>query len=70
MAAHCDSYWPCDSRTMRTARSMTPEENFGDFLAAPFSSEGASSLPGAIQFRDAETLSGAGVRRGQPAALT
>jgi len=31
------------SKTMRTARSMTSGENFGDFLImAPFSIEGAS----------------------------
>ena len=49
MAAHCDSYSPCESRTMRTERSTTSGENFGDFLIAPFSSEGASTIPGAIQ---------------------
>ncbi|MEJ8852682.1 hypothetical protein, partial [Variovorax rhizosphaerae] len=36
--------------TMRTARSMTSGENFGDFLIlAPFSIEGASSKSGAVQ---------------------
>ncbi|MEJ8859814.1 hypothetical protein WKW79_35045, partial [Variovorax robiniae] len=36
--------------TMRTARSMTSGENFGDFLIlAPFSIEGASSKAGAVQ---------------------
>jgi hypothetical protein len=35
---------------MRTARSITSGENFGDFLMlAPFSSEGASSKCGAVQ---------------------
>ncbi|MGJ7511171.1 HAMP domain-containing protein [Variovorax sp. GT1P44] len=35
---------------MRTARSMTSGENFGDFLIlAPFSIEGASSKSGAVQ---------------------
>jgi hypothetical protein len=34
---------------MRTARSRISGENFGDFLIlAPFSSEGASSKPGAV----------------------
>ena len=33
---------------MRTARSITSGENFGDFLIAPFSIEGASSISGAI----------------------
>ncbi|MGJ7506648.1 hypothetical protein ACSFBL_04305, partial [Variovorax sp. GT1P44] len=38
------------SKTMRTARSMTSGENFGDFLIlAPFSIEGASSKSGAVQ---------------------
>jgi hypothetical protein len=36
---------------MRTARSITSGENFGDFLMlAPFSIEGASSNPGAVQY--------------------
>ena len=48
-AAHCDGCsWRCSS-TMRTARSRTSDENFGDFLMAPFSSVGASSKPGAVQ---------------------
>jgi hypothetical protein len=35
---------------MRTARSITSGENFGDFLMlAPFSIEGASSRSGAVQ---------------------
>ena len=35
---------------MRTARSRISGENFGDFLIlAPFSSEGASAKPGAVQ---------------------
>jgi hypothetical protein len=35
---------------MRTARSITSGENFGDFLIlAPFSIEGASSKGGAVQ---------------------
>jgi hypothetical protein len=35
---------------MRTARSITSGENFGDFLIrAPFSIEGASSNSGAVQ---------------------
>jgi hypothetical protein len=35
---------------MRTARSITSGENFGDFLImAPFSIEGASSKAGAVQ---------------------
>jgi len=34
---------------MRTERSTTSGENFGDFLIAPFSNEAASSKPGAIQ---------------------
>jgi hypothetical protein len=38
------------SKTMRTARSWTSGENFGDFLMwAPFSIEGASSKFGAVQ---------------------
>jgi len=37
------------SKTMRTARSITSGENFGDFLIlAPFSREGASSKSGAV----------------------
>jgi hypothetical protein len=37
---------------MRTARSITSGENFGDFLmVAPFSIEGASSKDGAVQKR-------------------
>jgi hypothetical protein len=36
---------------MRTARSITSGENFGDFLIlAPFSIEGASSKSGAVQY--------------------
>ena len=36
---------------MRTARSATSGENFGDFLIlAPFSIEGASSKSGAVQY--------------------
>jgi hypothetical protein len=47
---------------MRTARSITSGENFGDFLMlAPFSIEGASSNPGAVQFA---TLTQRCVRRG------
>ena len=39
---------------MRTARSRISGENFGDFLIlAPFSSEGASAKPGAVQRLDA-----------------
>jgi hypothetical protein len=34
---------------MRTARSRTSGENFGDFFMAPFSSVGASAKPGALQ---------------------
>jgi hypothetical protein len=38
IAAHCDGYWSLASKTMRTARSMTSGEYFGDFLIlAPFS---------------------------------
>src|SRR4030095_7024662 len=38
IAAHCDGYWSLASKTMRTARSITSGENFGDFLMlAPFS---------------------------------
>jgi transposase len=37
---------------MRTARSITSGENFGDFrILAPFSIEGASSKAGAVQPR-------------------
>src|SRR3954469_13990386 len=32
IAAHCDGYWSLASKTMRTARSVTSGENFGDFL--------------------------------------
>jgi hypothetical protein len=47
---------------MRTARSITSGENFGDFLmTAPFSIEGASSKSGAVQF----TLHAAAVSHGQ-----
>ncbi|MCZ8177015.1 MAG: hypothetical protein O9343_17715, partial [Burkholderiaceae bacterium] len=47
---HCDGYWSLASNTMRTARSITSGENFGDFLIlAPFSIEGASSKSGAVQ---------------------
>src|SRR5438552_11948561 len=50
IAAHCDGYWSLPSKTMRTARSCTSGENFGDFLMlAPFSIEGASSKSGAVQ---------------------
>jgi hypothetical protein len=43
---------------MRTARSITSGENFGDFLMlAPFSIEGASSKTGAVQ--DSKTAEGA-----------
>jgi hypothetical protein len=36
---------------MRTARSITSGENFGDFLMmAPFSIEGASSKTGAVHY--------------------
>ncbi|WP_207205530.1 hypothetical protein, partial [Xanthomonas citri] len=35
-------------KTMRTERSTTSGENFGDFLIAPFSNEGASSKTGAV----------------------
>ena len=39
---------------MRTARSRISGENFGDFLIlAPFSSEGASAKPGAVQIGSA-----------------
>src|SRR5438552_15148628 len=49
IAAHCDGYWSLASKTMRTARSCTSGENFGDFLIlAPFPIEGASSIPGAV----------------------
>src|SRR4051812_45691103 len=49
IAAHCDGYWSLASKTMRTARSTTSGENFGDFLmSAPFSIEGASSKSGAV----------------------
>ena len=49
IAAHCDAYWSLASKTMRTARSITSGENFGDFLImAPFSIEGASSKSGAV----------------------
>jgi DNA replication protein DnaC len=42
---------------MRTARSMTSGENFGDFLiVAPFSIEGASSKSGAVQAEGHEWL--------------
>lgn len=34
---------------MRTARSCTSGENFGDFFMAPFSLVGASAKPGAVQ---------------------
>jgi len=37
IAAHCDGYSPRCSCTMRTARSRSSGENFGDFLMAPFS---------------------------------
>ena len=38
---------------MRTARSRISGENFGDFLIlAPFSSEGASAKPGAVQIHE------------------
>jgi hypothetical protein len=50
IAAHCDAYWSLASRTMRTARSITSGENFGDFrILAPLSIEGASSRAGAVQ---------------------
>src|SRR5438552_18973292 len=50
IAAHCDGYWSLTSQTMRTARSCTSGANFGDFLiSAPYSIEGASSKPGAVQ---------------------
>ncbi len=42
---------------MRTERSTTSGENFGDFLIAPFSSEGASSIPGAIHLQRRFTVS-------------
>ncbi len=49
IAAHYDGCWSLASKTMRTARSCTSGENFGDFLImAPFSIEGASSIPGAV----------------------
>jgi hypothetical protein len=49
IAAHCDGYWSLASNTIRTARSITSGENFGDFLImAPFSIEGASSNCGAV----------------------
>ena len=52
IAADCDGYWSLASKTMRTARSITSGENFGDFLImAPFSIDGASSKCGAVQFR-------------------
>jgi hypothetical protein len=42
---------------MRTARSWTSGENFGDFLMlAPFSIEGASSKTGAVQRRSFDLL--------------
>jgi hypothetical protein len=51
IAAHCDEYWSLASKTMRTARSITSGEYFGDFLMlAPFSIEGASSKAGAVHF--------------------
>ena len=51
MAAHCDGYCSLASNTMRTARSWTSGEYFGDFLMlAPFSIEGASSNSGAVQY--------------------
>jgi hypothetical protein len=41
---------------MRTARSTTSGENFGDFLMmAPFSIEGASSKAGAVQPADVQS---------------
>jgi hypothetical protein len=44
---------------MRTARSTTSGENFGDFLMmAPFSNEGASSIPGAVHFVTLGLLAG------------
>jgi hypothetical protein len=36
---------------MRTARSRTSGENFGDFLMAPFSRVGASSKPRAVHLQ-------------------
>ena len=49
IAAHCDGYWSLASTPMRTARSKTSGENFGDFLImAPFSIDGASSKSGAV----------------------
>jgi hypothetical protein len=45
---------------MRTARSRTSGENFGDFFMAPFSRVGASSKPGAIQYA-AHVAAGHGV---------
>lgn len=53
IAAHCYGYWSLASKTMRTARSWTSGENFGDFLMlAPFSIEGASSNAGRFRQGD------------------
>jgi hypothetical protein len=42
---------------MRTARSITSGENFGDFLMLdPFSIEGASSKSGAVHFLIVDAL--------------
>jgi hypothetical protein len=47
IAAHCDAYWSLASRTMRTARSITSGENFGDFhFLAPFLIEEPPREPG------------------------
>src|SRR5690606_28278484 len=57
IAAHCDGYWSFASKTMRTARSMTSGDNFGDFLIlAPFSIEEASLNPGAVHVRRAPQI--------------
>jgi hypothetical protein len=39
MAAHCDGYWSLASNTMRTARSTTSGETFGNFLIMAPSSQ-------------------------------
>jgi len=49
VGARCDGSSARCSCTMRTARSRTSGENFGDFFMAPFSSVEASAKPGALQ---------------------
>ncbi len=61
------AYWSLASKTMRTARSITSGENFGDFLMlAPFSIVGASSESGAVH---PDSLDQAGAIQGAPCSV-